>query len=233
MLVLTLSFIKLLRDVYVVAGPELTHFYDAYTYLVTRKSTAILIDAGSGLATEEIFKNVRSIGIKLQMIKYLILTHGHYDHIGGAKKLKETTNCKVVMHQLDAEVLEKADATLSAADFYGESFKPCNVDLKLTTKDKETLYLDNIIFEVLHIPGHTPGSIALYYESVQGQKVLFGGDLHGPFSSKWQSDVKQWKKSIEKLLKLDISLLCEGHNIVKKDPRKWIRDLLKNVIQIT
>jgi len=231
--VLTLSFRKLLRDVYVVAGPELTHFYDAYAYLVTRKSTAILIDAGSGLATEKLFKNIINIEIEPRMVKYLVLTHGHYDHIGGAKKLKEKINCKVVMHQLDAEVLEKADAILSAADFYGESFEPCNVDLELTTEDKETLRLDSIIFEVLHIPGHTPGSIALYYESDQGQKVLFGGDLHGPFSSKWRSDIKQWKKSIEKLLKLDISLLCEGHNIVKKHPRKWIRDLLKNVIHIT
>jgi len=161
-----------------------------------------------------------------------MVTHGHFDHIGGAKKVKEKTGCKVVMHQLDAEVLEKGDSVLSAANFYGERLKPCKVDLKLETRDKEILKLNDIVLEALHIPGHTPGSIALYYESLQGRKILFGGDLHGPFSSEWRSNIEQWRNSMEKLLELDISILCEGHNIVKRNPKKWIRELPKNITQI-
>ena len=229
---LALTFIKLLNDVYVVAGPNLTYMYDAYAYLIVRSDKALLVDAGSGLAAEKMFRNIRNIGIELQKVEYLMVTHGHFDHIGGARKVKEKTGCKVVMHQLDAEVLEKGDSVLSAANFYGEKLKPCKVDLKLETRDKEILKLNDIVLEAFHIPGHTPGSIALYYESLQGWKILFGGDLHGPFSFEWRSNIEQWRNSLEKLLELDISILCEGHNIVKRNPKKWIGELPKNIIQI-
>lgn len=227
-----MSFIKLLDDVYVVAGPGLTHLYDAYVYLTVRDSVALLIDAGSGLAVDEMFRNIRNARVSLQMLKYLVLTHGHYDHIGGAKKVKEKTSCKVIMHKLDADILEEGENVLSAADFYGEKLEPCEVDLKLETKDREVLEFEDIVLEVFYIPGHTPGSVALYYESLQGQKVLFGGDLHGPFSSKWRSNVRQWMKSLKRLLELDISILCEGHNIVEKNPHKWMKGLFKNIIKV-
>ena len=229
---LALPFIKLLNDVYVVAGPSLTHLYDAYAYSIVRSGTALLIDAGSGFAAEEMFRNIGDIGVKLQTVKYLVITHGHYDHIGGARKVKEKTNCKVIMHKFDADILEEGKTVLSAADFYGESLEPCEVDLKLETKDREVLKLEDIVLEAFHIPGHTPGSIALYYESIQRQKVLFGGGLHGPFSSKWRSNIEQWKKSLKRLLELDISILCEGHNIVEENPHKWMKKLFKNIIQV-
>jgi len=146
--VLALPFIKLLNDVYVVAGPSLTHLYDAYAYSIVRSGTALLIDAGSGFAAEEMFRNIGDIGVKLQTVKYLVITHGHYDHIGGARRVKEKTNCKVIMHKLDADILEEGKTVLSAADFYGESLEPCEVDLKLETKDREVLKLEDIVLEV-------------------------------------------------------------------------------------
>lgn len=104
-----------------------------------RSGKAVLVDADSGLAAENMFRDIRNIGIELQKVEYLTVTHGHFYHIGRAGKVKEKTGYKVVMHQLDAEVLEKEDSVLGAANFYGERLKPCKVDLKSETRNKETL----------------------------------------------------------------------------------------------
>jgi glyoxylase-like metal-dependent hydrolase (beta-lactamase superfamily II) len=46
---------------------------------------------------------------------------------------------------------------------------------------------------------------------MDGKKVLFGQDIHGPFNQAWGSDLDQWKKSMQKLLDLEADILCEGH----------------------
>ncbi len=65
-------------------------------------------------------------------------------------------------------------------------------------------------FLSLHIPGHTPGSIAVVVKVV-GQKVLFGQDLHRPFSDNFLSDLTNYCRSMNRLIKLGVDILCEGH----------------------
>ena len=65
-------------------------------------------------------------------------------------------------------------------------------------------------FKVLHTPGHTPGSISVYIDTPEG-RVLFGQDIHGPFSPSWDSDMVEWRRSMRKLLDLEADFLCEGH----------------------
>jgi glyoxylase-like metal-dependent hydrolase (beta-lactamase superfamily II) len=70
--------------------------------------------------------------------------------------------------------------------------------------------LGDLQFSFLHTPGHTPGSICVYIDTADG-RVLFGQDIHGPFSPAWGSDLAQWRRSMEKLLALRADVLCEGH----------------------
>ena len=93
------------------------------------------------------------------------------------------------------------------AQFYGVTYKPCTVDTKLKNP-QETLRYGSYALKVLHIPGHTTGSIAVYVD--MEKRVLFGQDIHGPYFLKG-SDPKQAKISLQKLIDLEADILCEGH----------------------
>ena len=74
----------------------------------------------------------------------------------------------------------------------------------------QPLQVGDLSLNFVHTPGHTPGSIAVYLD-VEGQRFLFGQDIHGPFNPEWGSDLKQWRGSMQKLLELKADILCEGH----------------------
>jgi len=63
---------------------------------------------------------------------------------------------------------------------------------------------------VIHIPGHTAGSIAAYLDA-DNRRVLFGQDIHGPYYPEWGADPAQAKLSLQKLIELKADILCEGH----------------------
>ena len=94
--------------------------------------------------------------------------------------------------------------------------------------EAEKLQLGDLVFNFIHTPGHTPGSISPYIDTKDG-RVLFGQDIHGPFSQSWGSDLAMWRKSMEKLLALNADVLCEGHAGVYKGDKvgKYIEGYLK------
>jgi glyoxylase-like metal-dependent hydrolase (beta-lactamase superfamily II) len=96
-----------------------------------------------------------------------------------------------------------------AAEAYRVSYNPCHVDLRIKGAE-ETLQLGKYELNVIHIPGHTPGSIAAYLD-VDKQRVLFGQDIHGPYYPEWGADLALAKLSLQKLIDLNADILCEGH----------------------
>ena len=90
--------------------------------------------------------------------------------------------------------------------------------------------IGDLEFNFLHTPGHTPGSISVYIDTRDG-RVLFGQDIHGPFSPAWGSDLAQWRASMQKLLDLKADVLCEGHAGIyrEKEIGKYIESYLKQV----
>ena len=64
-------------------------------------------------------------------------------------------------------------------------------------------------FQIIHIPGHTQGSIAIYVD--MEKRILFGQDVHGPYCPEWGADPEQAKISLQKLIDLETDILCEGH----------------------
>ena len=98
---------------------------------------------------------------------------------------------------------------MTAAAWYNLRFPPIPVDIKLANEEERLLFGDQeIVF--LHTPGHTPGSLSVYLDR-GGTRVLFGQDIHGPFSAEFGSDPAAWRRSMEKLLALEADILCEGH----------------------
>ncbi|MBW2038148.1 MAG: MBL fold metallo-hydrolase [Deltaproteobacteria bacterium] len=199
---------EVITDIYLVGSADITDPKDCCVYLLDL-GELVLIDAGAGTSFDEIVHNIEGLGLDPERIATVILTHCHIDHIGGAPQFRERFGTRIIMHHLDAEVVERGDDRMTAASWYNIHFPPMPVDVKLT-KDEERLRFGDQEMVCLHTPGHTPGSLSIYLD--RGEKrVLFGQDIHGPFYQEFGSDLAAWRRSMERLLALEADILCEGH----------------------
>jgi len=218
------------KDVFQVGGGSLTSPEDAAIYLVKDEERSALVDAGCGRDTAKLFKNLSACGVHPQDIEYLLITHCHYDHVGGAQKIKDRTGCRIVAHELDAFFLEQGDIRVTAATWYGASLKPFQVDVKLTGK-KNPITLGRRSIEAFHVPGHSPGSLVYVMESEE-KRVLFGQDVHGPLDASLLSNREDYLESLKFLLSLEADILCEGHYGVirgKAEVADFIQSFLRPV----
>ncbi len=218
---------KITNEIFQVGGSGLTSNEDAAIYLINFGSSAALVDSGCGRSEDKLLKNIRSCGIDLNQIEYLLITHCHFDHTGGARSLKERLQCKIVAHELDAQFLEQGDDAVTAARWYGSSIQPFIIDRKLTGA-QENICLGGRVIRAIHTPGHSPGSVVYQVES-DGFKVLFAQDVHGPLEPVLLSDRKDYLRSLKLLLSLEADILCEGHFGVykgKKEVEQFIRSYL-------
>jgi len=213
--------------VYMVGGSGFSAPEDAYVYLVDAGSEQVLIDSGVGYGIDRIEDNIRSLGFELAGVWHIIATHCHIDHIGGLAAWKERYGSKIIAHELDRAGIEGENNALTAASMYGADYRQVLVDTLLSGGQQE-LMLGDLKFNFLHTPGHTPGSISVYIDTKDG-RVLFGQDIHGPFSPAWGSDLKQWRVSMQKLLALKADVLCEGHAGVYRGEKvgKYIESYLE------
>ena len=200
---------QITSEIWQVGGGELTSAQDAAVYLICCDGRAAIVDAGCGGDDDRLVANVRACGIEPEQVDYLLLTHCHWDHVGGAEALRSHFGCPIVAHEADATALESGDSRLTAANWYGETMTPLTVDVKLDG-DHNVIKLGPRSIEVIHTPGHTPGSV-VFLVSSDGQRVLFGQDVHGPLSDDFGSDRRLYKQSLEKMVTLSADILCEGH----------------------
>ncbi len=137
-------------------------------YVVTDKDTGriAVIDPGS---FEPILDETLSEA-GFDKIDYVLLTHGHYDHIGGVNQVVEKTGgkAKVAIYKTEAPFLSDGNLNLSSRHF-ANPYPPIRSDILLSDGDK--IELGSSVFTVLHTPGHTSGSICFICEN-----SLFTGD---------------------------------------------------------
>ncbi|MDD2370804.1 MAG: MBL fold metallo-hydrolase [Firmicutes bacterium] len=145
-------------------------------------------------------------------IKYIINTHGHWDHIKNNKLVKNAYGAKLLIHEDDNEYLSNAQLNLSY--YYDKEVENTTADLLL--KDKDEILLGNEVLKVMHTPGHTMGSIILYNDNLAftGDTLFFGsvGRCDLP-----NSDKEIMIQTIEKfkyLLPKD-SLVLPGHGKIE------------------
>jgi glyoxylase-like metal-dependent hydrolase (beta-lactamase superfamily II) len=221
---------KITEDIFQVGGSEFTSSEDAAIYLVNLGGHAALIDAGCGHAQKRLLENITACGVDPGEIEYILITHCHYDHVGGVRALKDHIRCRVVAHELEAPFMEQGDNTVTGAKWYGSHLEPFSVDIKLTLP-KEKINLGDRQIEAIHIPGHSPGSVAYLTES-DGYRVLFGQDVHGPLDANLLSNRKDYLQSLNLLLSLEADILCEGHFGIFKGKQE-IRDFIESFTHST
>jgi len=200
---------KVFDGIYLVGSSDLTDPADCCVYLVQFPSELVLIDSGAGNSVPQILENVESLNLDTRLIKKLILTHCHIDHIGGANELKSKLGLKIIAHEKGAEILLRADPVMTAAKWYGTESEVIVVDQTFSGPE---LVIDTGAepLHLIHIPGHSPDSIAAYLDRY-GKRILFGQDVHGPLHPALGSNREQYLASLRKLIDLKPDILCEGH----------------------
>lgn len=202
---------KLLNRFYHVSANTLTHSFDASAYLLDTDRGLYLIDCGTPEGYEKLLKNIRELGFDPGNIAGILGTHGHYDHLGAASLFKKEFSIPLYLHEEDREQVETGDPVRTTASIlYGTEFPPCTVDTLLTHQQK--FDLRNAKLEILHTPGHTPGSISIVLETAELTTLIAADTLFGGFSDRIGSDEKRWKKSLELLSSRSFDLLCFGHS---------------------
>jgi len=135
---------------------------NCYILADDKTKEAVIIDPGDD--AEEILKVVREKGL---VVKYIVNTHGHFDHVGANKALKEATGAELLIHEADAPVMASASRQSLSFGMKPMSSPPADRYLK----HGDIIQTGEITLKVVHTPGHSPGGICLLE-----QGMAFTGD---------------------------------------------------------
>lgn len=197
-------------------------------YIVSENENAVLIDTCKSDSVYKILHICKPYSIRL-----ILLTHGHFDHAQNAAALSKELNAPIAMHRADLELL--ADNNSQPLGYKGLLGKiVLNASLKSFKSEKipsftPTVFLDEgdsleeygIRAKILHLPGHTDGSIAVDV----AEEHLFVGDalmnMFYPTASMIFHDKSEMLKSAERISSLGKRTIYFGHGKPKQN-RNWI-----------
>ena len=155
--------------------------YGTNCYIVYDENTMNGIVIDPGYTPELVLQELNNLGVKLQAV---LLTHGHFDHVGGTRALHEATGCKVYLNEKDSKLPEYLTAgPLFYTDFYGEG---------------DELDFDSLHFRVIETPGHTEGSICLFC----GDTIFSGDTLFKANVGRTDGPGGSWKEICRSLRRL-------------------------------
>jgi len=224
---------KITEEVYFIPGQD-EFMPDSHAYVLGKPSSQnlSLIDAGlTGKGSYKI-QSIQKAGFELSAIKRIIMTHTHLDHLGClAEILGQIPWAELWVHRLEADLLEQGEErAVYGMDMFREfcqeqlGLKPGVFKFQVNRKldGGETLDFGDMAWEVIHIPGHSLGSIGLYQRHT---KILIPGDVVyadyaiGRFDL-YGANGPELKKSLMRLAELEVGTLLPGHNQIVKNVQK-------------
>lgn len=219
---------ELVDGLHVVDGVSQSGLTMNVVAVVDDDGSVSLIDCGLPGSSERIFAYLKGCVEDPYRVKTLVLTHFDLDHVGAASEIREKTGCKVVAHELDAEVIEGRVFSLQELkDMFpeyeateierlhrkmeGRKSPGASVDIKVKGGEK----LEFGGSSVIHTPGHTPGHIVVHLKShdalVTGDAMTVNKGQVGPPPPEYTVSQRMAALSLKKLSKLDFQVLVPYH----------------------
>jgi glyoxylase-like metal-dependent hydrolase (beta-lactamase superfamily II) len=245
------------------AEDELDGYVQGAVYLIRGSGENLLVDTGNWSLPE--FNNgmgeflVNLLDKERNELKYIFLTHFHYDHVGNAAMLKKRYGAEVVCHPADRPIIEDPlivtreenvtrfgltpeqlleDFNLAPGESLGLSdpevirkYWNFPVEVDRTIEDHDILEVGGLTLEVVHLPGHAPGQIGLWNPKT---RTLYSADLlhyPTPLGPDPIGDAKAHSRSIQRCLDLTPELLLEGHGLSAYSAASSRRRLLHMQLQ--
>ena len=151
--------------------------YETNCYILYDEKTRNAVLTDPGYEPERILAELDALGLTLRGV---LLTHGHFDHVGASQAIVEATGCRAWVHEDELTMPAYLRRGLAYTDFYGEG---------------DTLDFDSLHFTVLHTPGHTPGSVTLQIEN----KLLCGDLIFRSSCGRTASPGGSWEQMLASL----------------------------------
>jgi glyoxylase-like metal-dependent hydrolase (beta-lactamase superfamily II) len=195
---------------------------------IIRQDGVVMVDAGVPKRGKQFRKQLNKIPMNPDDIQLVIITHGHWDHIGSAKDIKEMTGAKIAMHHREKDCLEKSLKPIPpAVTRWGRIFAkilaiflpiiritPTEVDILFEDKDF-SLAKYGISGKVMHTPGHSSGSVSIVLDTGDafvGDLAMNGFPLRrGPGLPIFADDIQKVKESWKLLLDSGVKKVYPSH----------------------
>jgi glyoxylase-like metal-dependent hydrolase (beta-lactamase superfamily II) len=195
--------------------------WDTKVYLLVEGQRVVVIDAAMPGRERAIWRHLDELGYPPQAVEEIWLTHGDVDHMGSVAALRAASGAKVVAHRDDVPLVEgRANRPLGLGRLSdaGERlfnwvvrriYQPIRVNNPVVDGDRLGDWL------VVHVPGHTAGSVCFYHPgrkiAVVGDAINYKGGRLGAPPRLFSDDLGQARRSIQKLAALDFEACCFGH----------------------
>ena len=210
-------------------------------------------DGREGALVDSGFGDEKSVRERLDFLKqhpgvhvrYIILTHHHFDHSSGAKQLRDATGAQVTLHAQeerflkdwqsetpqDLEVPADQKAVVEQISRFRRQAAEAGPDVRV--KDGDTLKVGSLTIEVVHTPGHTLGSVCLY---LREERALFTGDTALGLGTVAVSpppygDMALYLQSLERLKSYDCAVMLPGHGLAVHDVPHKLQELIDHRLE--
>ena len=198
--------IKVARGAYMILYPGLVSGYDAVSLAIRLGDSIVMIDSGSGLPASnmQLINGLIEAGLDPRSVERLINTHAHIHNAGGDRWVKDMLHVKIAAHTPDSKIIEEGDPKASGAERIGLTLKPTPITLHV--EGDQELEVSGATIQLLHTPGHTPGSMSIIIDL--DQRLAAVGDALGSLSKEWKSSEDQWWHSLQRLKETRPQVLC-------------------------
>jgi glyoxylase-like metal-dependent hydrolase (beta-lactamase superfamily II) len=204
--------VELKENIYQLGGPK---GGGCKVYLVRGTKKNLIIDTGLPSDSGLIERQLHSLGLGVDDIQMIVLTHEHMDHIGGVPLF--SSKGVVAAHSLAANKIELQDEFVLMTRAFGHGIEDFHIDIRL--HHGTMIDVGGYVLHALHTPGHCSGAICLYEPSRQllftGDTIFSGGTLGGIFPS---GNISDYIGTLHQLSSLKVKEIYPGHGKISLEP---------------